>query len=90
MLRNLIRITLLISFFYLSSAYAADFTLPNSGNEPIVIDISGLNITSGIDVNIGEFNNQPRTYRDDNTKSIVVFPPALTSSEKVIQVRAGN
>ncbi len=72
------------------SVLAADFIVPNTSGEPIVIDISSLNLTSGIDVSIGEFTGQPRSYRDLNTKSIAIFPPAITDSEKTIEIRAGS
>ena len=70
--------------------FAADFIIPNSSGEPIVIDISDLNLTTGLDVSIGEFTDQPRTYRDLNTKSIAIFPPAGSDSERTIQIRAGS
>lgn len=73
-----------------SSSLASDFIAPNSGDEPIVIDVSNLNLLSEIDVSIGNFSNQPRPYRDENTKSLVIFPPPISSSEQTIQVRSGS
>ena len=87
---------LLISFscFMLHAScfgvFASDFIVPNSSGEPIVIDVSSLNLISGVDVSIGEFTDQPRSYRDSSTKSIAIFPPAATESEKTIQIRAGS
>ena len=80
------------SFFLLISlcAFAADFIVPNSGGEPVVIDVSNLNLLSGIDVSIGNLTNQPRPYRDSNTKSLVIFPPPFSNSEQTIQVRSGS
>ena len=71
-------------------SYGADFIAPNSSGEPIVVDISDLNVTSGLNVTIGEFTDQPRSYRNDDTKSLVIFPPALSSSEKTLQISAGG
>ena len=79
---------LLASCFF--SVFAADFIIPNSSGEPIIIDISDLNLTTGLDVSVGEFTDQPRTYRDLSTKSIAIFPPAGSDSERTIQIRAGS
>ena len=78
----------LISF--LNKSFAADFIIPNSSGEPVVIDISSLNTTSSIDVSVGEFTNQPRPYRGDNTKSFVLFPPPASNSERTIQLSSGS
>lgn len=80
----------LFLYFFAPFSYAADFIVPNTGGEPIVIDVSSLNLTSGIDVSIGEFTGQPRSYRDLNTKSIAIFPPAVADSEKTIEIKAGS
>ncbi|OGI10413.1 MAG: hypothetical protein A3I68_01745 [Candidatus Melainabacteria bacterium RIFCSPLOWO2_02_FULL_35_15] len=82
--------SLFLSFFISSFSFAADFIVPNSSGEPIVIDVSNLNLTAGTDVSIGEFTDQPRSYRDSNTKSIAIFPPAASDSERTIQIRAGS
>ncbi len=74
-------------FFF---ALASDYIIPNSGSEPIVVDISSLNLTTGLDVNVGEFTDQPRSYRDSNTNSIVIFPPAASDSERTIQINSGS
>ena len=78
------------SLFLASPSYSSDFIAPNSSGEPIVIDVSNLNLTSGIDVTVAGFSSQPRPYRDSNTRSLVIFPTAVTSAEKTIEVRAGN
>ena len=83
-------LTSLFLYFSISSSFAVDFIVPNSSGEPIVIDVSDLNLITGIDVSIGEFTDQPRSYRDSNTKSIAIFPPAASNSEKTIQIRAGS
>ncbi|MBI2996665.1 MAG: hypothetical protein HYY52_08200 [Candidatus Melainabacteria bacterium] len=80
----------LLLCFLASISYASDFIVPNSSGEPIVIDISNLNLSSSVDVTIGDFSDQARPYRDANTKSLVISPPPLSSSEKTIQVSAGG
>ncbi len=85
-----ILILLFCAFTFNLSVLAADFIAPNSSGEPIVIDVSELNLLSTIDVTVGDFTDQPRPYRDENTKSLVIFPPAVSSSERTIQVRAGS
>lgn len=85
-----ILIPLFCAFTFNLSVLAADFIAPNSSGEPIVIDVSELNLLSSIDVTIGDFTDQPRPYRDENTKSLVIFPPAVSSSEKTIEIRAGS
>ncbi|OGI18841.1 MAG: hypothetical protein A3B68_06315 [Candidatus Melainabacteria bacterium RIFCSPHIGHO2_02_FULL_34_12] len=79
-----------IFLFNQTRLYAADFIVPNSSGEPVVIDIANLNLISDIDVTIADFPNQPRPYRDSNTKSLVVFPPPFSGPEKTIVVRAGS
>lgn len=76
--------------FFSAAAFASDFIVPNSSGEPVTIDVSNLNLISGIDVTIGDFPNQPRPYRDSSTKSLVIFPPAASDTERTIQVRAGS
>ena len=88
LLIKLLSVSLFLCFSV--SSFAADFIVPNSSGEPIVIDISTLNLSDGIDVSIGEFTDQPRSYRDSNIKSIAIFPPAASNSEKTIQIRAGS
>lgn len=92
MTKNKSLILFLVSCFLLlaSCSHAADFIAPNSSGEPIVIDVSNLNVTSSINVSIGDFLDQPRSYRDENTGSIVIFPPSLQSGEKTISVRSGS
>ena len=91
-IKKLLIQALLVSCFLLgvSFSYASDFIAPNSSGDPIVIDVSNLNLLSSIDVTIGDFKDQPRPYRDANTKSLVIFPPAVPSSEKTIQIRSGS
>lgn len=81
--------SLLLCFLAFSS-YASDFIAPNSSGEPIVVDISNLNTTSSIDVSVGEFADQPRPYRNTDTKLFVVFPPPVPSSEKTLQIQSGS
>ncbi|MBI3591476.1 MAG: hypothetical protein HY094_08900 [Candidatus Melainabacteria bacterium] len=71
-------------------SFAADFIVPNSSGEPVVIDVSNLNLISDIDVTVGDFVNQPRPYRDSNTKSLVVFPLPASNAERTIQIHAGS
>lgn len=85
----LISVSLLLCFFA-SPSYASDFITPNSSGEPILIDISNLSEIQDIDVVVGDFPDQPRPYRDSNTKTLVIFPPSVNSSEKTIQVSAGS
>lgn len=83
----------LISFLLLFTCLvsnASDFISPNSGGEPIIIDVSNLNLTSGIDVTVAGLGGQPRPYRDNNTRSLVIFPSAVTSAEQTIEIKAGN
>ena len=91
---NIIKKSLIFIFFAFcflcSSSFASDFIAPNSSGEPIVIDISNLSLIQDIDVNVGEFTDQPRPYRDENTKSLIIFPPPVSSSEKTIQISAGS
>ncbi|MBI3308432.1 MAG: hypothetical protein HYZ79_03585 [Candidatus Melainabacteria bacterium] len=70
--------------------YAADFILPNTGGEPVTVDISNLSLISDIDVTIGSFTELPRAYRNEDTKTLVLFPSAFPNSEQVLQVRAGG
>lgn len=79
-----------LSLIICQSSQASDFIAPNSGGEPIVIDVSNLNLTSGIDVTVAGFGGQPRPYRDNNTRSLVVFPTAVSSGEETIEIKAGN
>lgn len=73
------------------SSFAVDFIVPNSGGEPVIIDVSNLDTTSTIDVTVAGFGGQPRPYRDSSTKNLVFFPlPANSSSEQTIEVRSGN
>lgn len=83
-------VSLLLCFFISSFAFASDFIAPNSSGEPIAIDVSNLNITSSIDVGIGDFHDQPRPYRDINTKTLVIFPVPAPDSEKTIEIRSGG
>lgn len=76
--------------FFASYSHASDFILPNSSGEPVVIDVSNLSITSSINVSVGDFINQPRPYRTESTKSLVVFPPPVQNSEKIIEIRSGS
>lgn len=90
--KNLYFITsLLLCFYasYFSYSLASDFILPNSSGEPVVIDIANLNVTSGLDVSIGSFSLIPRPYRNEDTKSLVIFPSAITDSEQVLRVKSG-
>lgn len=87
--RPYIPLSLCFLLLCFSASYGADFILPNSGSEPVVVDVSNLPITSGIDVVVGDFVNQPRPYRTENTKSLVIFPPSVQNSEKTIEIRAG-
>lgn len=84
------KILILLLFTSCFSASASDFIAPNSSGEPVVIDVSGLDITSDINVSVGSFADQPRPYRDGSTNSLVVFLPPTPSSEQTIRVNAGN
>lgn len=90
LLIKILVIACFLSCIFYSRSFAADFIIPNTGSDPIVIDIANLNVTSGIDVTVGSFNTQPRPYIDENIKELVIFPLAGDSSEKVIQLSAGN
>ena len=87
---SFIFMSLLLCLLTASYGYAADFILPNSGGEPVVIDVLNLNLNLGTTVNIGEFVDQPRSYRDGNVNSLVIFPPAISTGEKTIEIRAGG
>lgn len=89
-IKKLLILIFFTSCFFTSDSFAADFTIPNSSGEPIIIDISNLSLIQGIDVNVGEFADQPRPYRNEDTKSLVIFPPPASSSEKTIQISAGS
>lgn len=82
-------LVLLLGLFY-GTAGAADFIVPNTGGEPITFDVSNLSKVTDIDVTVGEFTEQPRVYRNENTNTLVFFPTALTDSEQVVQVRSGG
>ena len=76
--------------FSASLSNASDFIAPNSSGEPVIIDVSGLSLISQVEVSVGNSLNQPRPYRDENTKSLVIFPLPTTNSEQTIQTSAGN
>ena len=89
-MKKILKVLIIVFLLNYGFVYAADFIVPNSSGEPIVVDVSGLNLISGIDVTIGDFGNQPRSYRDSNTKSLVIFPAANSNTEKTLEIRAGS
>lgn len=86
-----IQLLLALSIILLSGkSLAQDFIVPNSGGESISIDISTLNQLQSLDVTIGDFTDQPRTYKNNGTSSLVIPLPATTTSQKTVTIRAGG
>ncbi len=81
---------LFASLLICPNSYASDFILPNTSGEPVVIDVSSLNLNLGTNVNIGDFKDQPRPYRDGNVTSLSIVSPAVSSGEKTIEIRSGS
>ena len=86
----IVSLILLFTSFALQESLANDFVRPNSSGDPVIIDISNLNVTGGVDVSFGEFTGQPRPYRDTGTSSLVLFPPPIPDSEQTLTVRIGD